>query len=421
MKKFLILVAATFFVAVAKADIPAGYAIYGTAPSGYTDLTGSISIRDCGGGYNSSQSSYIEYTGKGLGGHVGDGNYLSLSFTSTQILQLTPTYRVHIVMCKDADSGNNVQFSLCRNGWGANRACKTIPAASLSTDDQEIVLSETELTESPWGTIRTGDETEFGAGDVMRFCAVNDEVIKIRQIYIENVFTPFAQSANLGILRVKACPLYAESNAFVPTGASVDNLNFYVVSVDQDIYARMTSTGHAFDAGFTDNYQVCTWRSDRTTNATESTNSSYPYPEGALFFINNGLFGIGGNADCYVSARAKVFWQTNITCTEQLPFRGTYVCTPTGDRTAPTATATALYDSGTCTISFTASDNSGEIFYYVVNETKSTKQISFVPTFVAGGASEGDIFTCYAVDFDGNMSAPFRVAAMTCDNCFLVQ
>ena len=157
MKKFLILVAATFFVAVAKADIPAGYAIYGTAPSGYTD---SISIRDWGGGYNSSQSSYIEYTGKGLGGHVGEGNYLSLSFTSTQILQLTPTYRVHIVMCKDADSGNNVQFSLCRNGWEANRACKTIPAASLSTDVQEIVLSNTELTESTWRTIRTGDETD---------------------------------------------------------------------------------------------------------------------------------------------------------------------------------------------------------------------------------------------------------------------
>ena len=346
MKKFLILVAATFFVAVVKADIPAGYAIYGTAPSGYTDLTGSISIGDWGGGYNSSQSSYIEYTGKGLGGYVGDGNYLRLFFSSAQTLQLTPTYKVHIVMSKAAASENDVQFSLCRNGWNANRAGKTIPAAYLSTEDHDIVLTNTDLTESTWETIRTGDETEFGVGDVMRFCAVNDEVIKIRQIYIENVFTPFAQSANLGILRVKVCPLYAESSAFVPTGASVDNLNFYVVSVDQDIYARMTSTGHAFDAGFTDNYQVRTWRSDRTTNATGSTNSSYPYPEGALFFINNGLFGIGDNADCYVSARAKVFGQTNITCTEQLPFRGTYVCTPTGDRTAPTAIAAANYDAG---------------------------------------------------------------------------
>lgn len=420
MKKIYILFLATLFVAVTKADIPAGYAIYGDVPSGYTDLTANISIGDFGGGYNGFQTSYIEYTGKGLEGNVGGGNYLRLSFSAAQMLQLTPTFNVHIVMSKAAASENNVQFSLCRNGWDYNRAGKTIPAAFLSTDDQEIVLANTDLTESPWGTIRTGDETEFGARDVIRFCAVNGEVINIKQIYIENVFTPFVQSANLGILRVKACPLYVESSAFVPTGSSVDNVNLYVVSMGQDVYALMTSTGHSFDAGYADNYQVRTWKSNGDANATGNTISSYPYPEGAMFARTNGLFGIGPNADCFVSARAKV-WGQSIICTELLPFRGTYVCTPTGDRTAPIATATALYDSGTCTISFTASDNSGEMFYYVVNETKSTKQISFVPAFVAGGASEGDIFTCYAVDFDGNMSAPFRVAAMTCDNCFLVQ
>ena len=59
------------------------------------------------------------------------------------------------------------------------------------------------------------------------------------------------------------------------------------------------------------------------------------------------------------------------------------------------------------------------MFYYVINETQSTKQISFVSSFVLNGAEEGDILSCYAVDFNGNMSAPFRVAAMNCDNCFL--
>lgn len=422
MKRIYILFLATLFVAITKADIPTGYAIYGDVPSGYTDLTSNINIGDFGGGYNSSQTSYIEYTGKGLGGNVGEGNCLTLSFTAAQTLQLTPTYKVHIVMSKAVDSENNVQFSLCRGRWDANRAGKTITAASLSTDDQDIVLANTDLTET-WGTIRTGDETVFEAGDVMRFCAVNGEVIQIKQIYIENVFTPFVQSANLGILRVKVCSLYAESSAFVPAGTSVDNLNLYVVSVDQDVYAYMTSTGHIFDAGFADNYQLRIWKSNGDANATGNTISTYPYPNGAIFEMKNGLFGIGSNTDCFASARAKVWGQSNITCTEQIPFRGTYVCTPTGDRTVPTAVATANYDTeeGTCTIRITASDNSGEIFYYVVNETKSTKQISFVPTFVAGGASEGDIITCYAVDFDGNMSAPFRVAAMTCDNCFLVQ
>lgn len=80
-----------------------------------------------------------------------------------------------------------------------------------------------------------------------------------------------------------------------------------------------------------------------------------------------------------------------------------------------------MLGGGKYIIRFTASDNSGEMFYYVVNETRSTKQLSFVPVFELNGAAEGDIFTCYAVDFDGNMSAPFRVAALSCDNCFLVQ
>lgn len=419
MKNISLLFTALLFSVFAMADIPAGYVLYGDVPSGYTDLKSSVTIGDWGGGYNGSQTSYIDYTGKGLGGNVGAGNCLHLSFSSAQILKLTTTFRVHIVMKKAVDSENNVQFSLCRDGWNSNRAGKTIPYTSLSNAYQEIVLSNSELTESAWGSIRTGDETPFAAEQVMRFCAVNDEVIHISQIYIENVFTPFQQSANLGILRAKSLSLYNESSGFVPTGDAVDNLDLYVVSVNQDVYAILRSTGHSFDSGFMDNYQVRTWTSAHTVcqtgNASSKTNSD------AMFTMVNGLFGIGDNADCYISTRAKLWGQNGIRCSEQLAFHGTYVCTPTGDETAPTATAVARYNGANYTVTFTASDNSGELFYYVVNETRSTKQISFVPSFVLSGASEGDIFTCYAVDFNGNMSAPFRVAAMNCDNCFLVQ
>lgn len=419
MKHISLLFTALLFSVFAMADIPAGYAIYGDVPSGYTDLKSSVKIGDWGGGYNGSQTSYIDYTGKGLGGNVGEGNYLHLSFSSAQILKLTTTFRVHIVMKKAVDSENNVQFSLCRDSWNDHRAGKTIPYTRLSNAYQEIVLSNSELTESEWGSIRTGDETTFAAGHVMRFCAVNNEAIHISQIYIENVFTPFAQSKNLGILRVKELPLYVESSTFVPTGSSVDDVDLYVVSIGQNVYARLQSTGNAFDSGFMDNYQVRTWTSAhtgcQTGNASSKTNSD------AMFTMVNGLFGIGGNADCYISTRAKLWGQNGIRCSEQLAFHGTYVCTPTGDETAPTTTAAAHYDGANFTVTFTASDNSGEVFYYVENTTQSTKQISFVPSFVLDGANEGDIITCYAVDFDGNMSAPFRVAAMNCDNCFLVQ
>lgn len=425
MKNISLLFTALLFSVFAMADIPAGYAIYGDVPSGYTDLKSSVTIGDWGGGYNGSQTSYIDYTGKGLGGNVGDGNYLHLSFRSAQILKLTTTFRVHIVMKKAVDSENNVQFSLCRDGWNSNRAGKTIPYTRLSTDYQEIVLSNSDLTESAWGAVRSGTETTFNAGEhFMHFCAVNGEVIHISQIYIENVFTPFQQSANLGILCVKNLPLYDEVGSHMPNTGNGErkHINFYVVSVNQDTYYRQVAIDGRFDGSNNYDNQLLTWTSMPSAikeiyRAAKTDTEAY-----SDYSVANidGLWGIGDNVACYVSACAKMWGHSHL-YSELLNFRGTYVCTPTGDMTAPTATAVARYDGANYTVTFTASDNSGELFYYVVNETRSTKQISFVPSFVLSGASEGDIFTCYAVDFNGNMSAPFRVAAMNCDNCFLVQ
>ena len=77
-----------------------------------------------------------------------------------------------------------------------------------------------------------------------------------------------------------------------------------------------------------------------------------------------------------MSARAKLWGQVSIRCSAQLYFRGTYVCTPTGDKTAPTATASPYYDGEHFTVTISATDNSGEVFYYAENTTRGTKQIS---------------------------------------------
>lgn len=422
MKHISLLFTALLFSVFAMADIPAGYVLYGDVPSGYTDLKSSVTIGDWGGGHNGSQTSYIDYTGKGLGGYVGDGNYLHLSFSSAQILKLTTTFRVHIVMKKAVDSENNVQFSLCRDSWNSNRAGKTIPYTNLSNAYQEIVLSNSELTEDVFGSIRTGDETTFAAGHVMRFCAVSDEVIHISQIYIENVFAPFQQSANLGILCVKNLPLYDETGTHMPnTGNGVkERIHFYVVSVGQDTYYRQVAASGTFDGSNNYDNQLLTWTSTPSANKeiyrAAKTNTE-AYSDYSVANIN-GLWGIGDNVACYVSACAKMWGHSHL-YSELLDFRGTYVCTPNGDKTAPTAAAAAHFDGAKYTVTFTASDNSGEMFYYVINETQSTKQISFVSSFVLNGAEEGDILSCYAVDFNGNMSAPHRIAAMNCDNCFL--
>ena len=424
MKHISLLFTALLFSAFAMADVPAGYAIYGDVPSGYTDLTSNVSLGDWGGGYDGFTTDHIKYTGKGLGDNVGEGNYLRLSFSAAQVLQLETSYKIHIVIKKGESSANNVQFSFCRS-WNSNRAGKTIPAASLSTDYQEIVLSNSDLTESTYGAVRSGAETPFNAGEhFMRFCAVNDEVIHISQIYIENVFTPFQQSANLGILCVKNLPLYDHAGSHMPNIGNGErkHINFYVVSVNQDTYYRQVAIDGTFDGNNNYDNQLLTWTSAPSANkeiyraAKTDTEAYSDYSVANL----NGLWGIGDNVACYVSACAKMWGHSHL-YSALLDFRGTYVCTPTGDQTAPTATAVARYNGANYTVTFTASDNSGELFYYVVNETRSTKQISFIPSFVLSGASEGDVFTCYAVDFNGNMSAPFRVAAMNCDNCFLVQ
>ena len=316
MKHISLLFTALLFSVFAMADIPAGYAIYGDVPSGYTDLTSNVSLDDWGGGYDGFTTDHIKYTGKGLDVNVGGGNYLCLLFSAVQVLQLESSYKIHIVIKKETSSANAVQFSFCRN-WDSYRAGKTIPSASLSTDYQEIVLSNSDLTESTFGSVRSGTETTFNAGEhFMHFCAVNDEVIHISQIYIENVFTPFQQSANLGILCIKNLPLYDQTGTHMPNiGNGVkERIHFYVVSVGQDTYYRQVAASGTFDGSNNYDNQLLTWHANQSANKeiyrAAKTNTE-AYSDYSVANIN-GLWGIGDNVACYVSACAKMWGHSHL-------------------------------------------------------------------------------------------------------------
>ena len=414
MKRFSFIMIALMMGVMAWADAPAGYAIYGDVPAGFTNLTGSVNVGQWGGGVDQN-SPTILYTGKGQDGTICNGNYLSLSLSSAQTMNLTEGCMVHIIMRKTNASANDVHVSFCQGTYDKRAG---FVVSNLGTEFKDVVLTYSARNTQGWNSYGTMfDSQNFAAGQIFRFSAVNGEQIEIKQVYITAVT---AQSKNLGILRVKNMPMYSESSAFVPNGGSSSaNVNLYLVSMGDKVYAKMTKVAHEFNSGFSDHYQLRTWKANETANQTlnpiTKTNVEVTYS-------SNALFGIGETALGYVSVRADMFFAGQC-CSTLYPFRGTYVNTPTGDLTAPTASAEKSYDeeTGKYSVTITGSDDSGDVFYYVENVTKSSKQVSMVPTFEVIG-EEGDHVQCYVVDFDGNMSAPVELVLQVpaCDNCFKI-
>lgn len=442
MKRFSLLLTALLLSLFTWADIPAGYAIYGDVPAGFVDLTSAIEVHNTSETFSQSPSNTLEYsnpdspitfTGNGTNNHICDGRAgLLIRFKENQQLSLTEDMSIHVLIKRTTNGRNAAQMSFCQNRWNDHRMGWTIAADHLSqTNFTEIIFTyaarELNNYQSYSESSMIGTNVTYHGGtfmsesrDLFRFCGANGEGFEIAMIFITNS-SPKVQSSGLGTLKAKSLPMFAESSTWQPTGTTIDNINLYVVSMGNQVLARITPTGHQFDSGFTDRYQFRTYKISHERN--QSVNCSSRKLEEVLFEISNGLFGIGENADGMVCVRAQVWGQNSPLCSQKLPFRGTYVNTPTGDQTAPTLSQVdQTKDGETISLSFTASDDSGDMFYYVENTTKSTKQVSMIPDFVLAGAQLGDVLNCYAVDFDGNMSAPqaITVREPACDNCFPV-
>lgn len=435
MKRFSLILATLLLSLMAWADAPAGYAIYGDVPAGYVDLRSAIEIHNSSETFSGSPSNELEYstpgstitfTGSGNPGRICENKAdLLIRFKGNQTLSLTDL-SLHIRIKRTSTGSGPVQISFCKNKWNDNRIAWNILGSHISDSYIEIILPfyRRENTDyNSWaveymlgeGITYTGGTWSTESRDLFRFCAESGETIEIDRIFLSN--RSYLQSKGLGTLRIPASPLYAESSAFSPTGSAVSALNLYVVNLGDQVYARISDNN--FDAGFSDNYQLRTWKLDNTENKTCNTSSSVPPGSQALFAIADGLFGIA-NREGMVSVRAKVFGKS-IVCSNKFSFRGGYVNTPTGDVTAPTAEAECSYNdvSDAFELTVTASDDSGEMFYYVENTTTGVKQVSMTPTFTLNGAKSGDNLECYAVDFDGNMSARLQLV-VPCANCFTV-
>ncbi len=169
-----------------QAQTPAGYAIFGDVPYGYTDLTSFVSAEAQGA------VTFVDnvLTGAGLPGRINEtGNYLRMSFTSAQTLTLTENFALHIVLQKADGATNKVQVSLCNNGWNAARISWEIENANISDENaSDVALSYSARNTDNWNSFGesniVGDNKSI-SGEVLRICAANGEQFEITQIYID--------------------------------------------------------------------------------------------------------------------------------------------------------------------------------------------------------------------------------------------
>lgn len=173
------------FVSI-QAQTPAGYAIFGDVPYGYTDLTSFVSAEAQGA------VTFVDnvLTGAGLPGRINEtGNYLRMSFTSAQTLSLTENFALHIVLQKADGAAGNVQVSLCNNGWSAARISWEIENANISEENaSNVALNYSARNTDNWNSYAETNIVGINksiSGEILRICAANGELFEISQIYID--------------------------------------------------------------------------------------------------------------------------------------------------------------------------------------------------------------------------------------------
>ena len=173
----------------AHAQTPAGYAIFGPAPHGYTNLTESVS-------FTTTNFENRTLTGIGLNTITCQNNVaVSFSLSEAKNLELTKNFALHIVLSKITATGK-VEVSLCNNGWNTARASWDIANASIEETSTNIALLFSDRIgdgDNTWRSHNTSNiydknkdsETKSYSGEILRICAAASESFEITQIYIK--------------------------------------------------------------------------------------------------------------------------------------------------------------------------------------------------------------------------------------------
>lgn len=168
---------------------PVGYALYGTVPADYEDLTGVVTIAKAG----NTNWEAPTFTGADYPGIIANtGHYLNVAFSAAQTLKLTDQFALHIRIKKHGEETGNVQVSLTSGNWNGCRAGWLITNSQLSGDYQDIVLKYAQ-TDATMQYSCEQKQNLLGArsfnGTIMRICATNGEQFDIEQIYLTKSYS----------------------------------------------------------------------------------------------------------------------------------------------------------------------------------------------------------------------------------------
>ncbi|MBR4520609.1 MAG: fibronectin type III domain-containing protein [Paludibacteraceae bacterium] len=180
-----------------QAQTPAGYAIFGDVPDGYTDLSSAVNVVGAG---SYSDKVVIEDGKIKLTGNTSlsttrvcsdESNNVRLQFTSVQTLTWTSDFAIHIKIKKGSTNSNaNFHFALCRDGWNSKRLGYLIPQSEISdAEESEIVLQYGDRATTDWSSANDnqmyGTNMSFSANDIVRLQAATGDYFEISQIFIE--------------------------------------------------------------------------------------------------------------------------------------------------------------------------------------------------------------------------------------------
>ena len=172
--------------ATTQAQTPAGYAIFGDVPYGYTDVRSSVNVPNVSEGI-------LTISGTQHSSHICQNASTSIEVkpSSNFDMTLSGDFAIHMKIKKAEGTNNNVQLSFCCNNWNSIRAGFLIGTTSLPTDDfEEVIIKHSDKMVNGGGQYYcegnlTGTHTWNSNGDFLRIAAATGEAIYISQIYIE--------------------------------------------------------------------------------------------------------------------------------------------------------------------------------------------------------------------------------------------
>lgn len=172
-----------------------GYALFGTVPEGYEDLTGNVVVPA-----EVVADGVITLTNTSHSGHICSDAANSLQIkvgTEALNMALTNQFAIHIKMKKATGVSNDVHLSFCKDSWNSQRIGFRIKTNSLPEDsfEEAIVTFDNKATnDGQWYCHNEnnliGNQTWNANGEIFRIAAASGETLYISQIYIEKTYTP---------------------------------------------------------------------------------------------------------------------------------------------------------------------------------------------------------------------------------------